>query len=59
MTKKISNEKPRIFDEMLEMALALQGHGLISKQDMAKMTLICQSPPMYISETVASKLDMK
>jgi putative transcriptional regulator len=54
MTKKISTQGHDIFDEMLEMAQALQGHALISKQDMAKMKLICQSPPEYTSENVMS-----
>ena len=52
----MSNKKPidqsRILDEMMEMARALQGHALISKQDMAKMKLICQTPPEYTSEKV-------
>ena len=38
--------------EMMEMAQALQGHALISKQDMAKMPLICQKPPAYTPENV-------
>jgi putative transcriptional regulator len=54
MASKKSTEETRIFDEMLEMAQALQGHALISKQDMAKMKLICQSPPEYTSENVMS-----
>ena len=52
----MSNKKPtdqsRILDEMMEMAQALQGHELISKQDMAKMKLLCQAPPEYTSEKV-------
>ena len=52
----MSNKKPidqsRILDEMMEMAQALQGHALISRQDMAKMKLICQTPPEYTSEKV-------
>ena len=52
----MSNKKPidqsRILDEMMEMARALQGHQLISRQDMAKMKLICQTPPEYTSEKV-------
>lgn len=47
MSNKKPTEKNRILDEMMEMAHALQGHELISKQDMAKMKLICQSPPEY------------
>ncbi len=54
MTKKASTQGHDIFDEMLEMAQALEGHALISKQDMAKMKLICQSPPEYTSENVMS-----
>jgi hypothetical protein len=37
MTKGNSTEETRIFDEALEMAQALQGHALISKQDMARL----------------------
>ena len=54
MTNKKPTEKNRILDEMMEMAQALQGHELISKQDMAKMKLICQSPPEYTAEKVAA-----
>ncbi len=54
MTKKRSTGEVRIFDEMLVMAQALEGHALISKQDMAKMKLICQSPPEYTSDKVVS-----
>ena len=39
---------------MLEMAQALQGHALIAKRDMAKMQLICQSPPDYNAENVTA-----
>lgn len=52
MSNKKSIEDHRILDEMLEMAGALQEHALISKQDMARMQLICQSPPQYTSEKV-------
>jgi putative transcriptional regulator len=54
MTKNKITEEHRIFDEMLEMAQALKGHALISKQDMAKMKLICQSPPEFTSDKVMS-----
>jgi putative transcriptional regulator len=47
-------EENRILDEMLEMANALHGHALISKPDMAKMKLICQSPPQYRPEDVTA-----
>lgn len=45
MSAKMANEGRCILEEMLEMT-----NVLISKQDMAKMKLICQSPPQYISE---------
>jgi putative transcriptional regulator len=54
MSNKKATEENRIFTEMLEMAQALQGHALISKQDMAKMQLICQRPPDYTSENVTA-----
>ncbi len=49
-----SEMENHILDEMLEMAQALQGQDLISKQDMAKMKLICETPPEYSSENVMS-----
>ena len=52
MSKKKPTNQNRVLDEMMEMAQALQGHELISKQDMAKMKLICQTPPEYTSEKV-------
>ncbi len=53
-TTGTTTEDSRILGEMLEMAQALQGHDLISKQDMAKMKLICETPPVYSSENVMS-----
>ena len=46
--------KNRVLDEMMEMAQALQTHDLISKQDMAKMKLICDVPPEYTPEQVTA-----
>ncbi len=54
MSNKKATEENRILTEMLEIARALQGHALISKQDMAKMQLICQRPPDYTSENVTA-----
>ncbi len=48
------DEDNRILNEMMEMANALHVHALITKQDMAKMKLICNSPPHYTSEKVTS-----
>jgi putative transcriptional regulator len=54
MTNQKTTDDSRILNEMLEMAHALQGHALITKQDMAKMNLLCQSPPEYTAENVTS-----
>lgn len=54
MTNKKTLEENRILNELLEMAQALQGHALITKQDMAKMNLLCQCPPEYTSEKVTA-----
>ena len=52
MSNRKTTEENRILSEMMEMAQALQGQALISKQDMARMNLICQHPPEYTSENV-------
>lgn len=54
MTARKTAEKNRVLDEMLEMAQSLQGHGLISKQDMVKMKLLCESPPQYTAVKVTA-----
>jgi hypothetical protein len=43
MTEGKSTEVTRIFDEMLEMAQALQGYALVSKQDMAKLLQLLEA----------------
>ncbi len=54
MTTKQPRGDSRILDEMLEMAEALQGHGLVSVQDMAKMKLWCVPPPHYAASKVTA-----
>ncbi len=54
MSNRKITEKNRVLSEMMEMALALQGHELISKQDFAKISLICKKPPEYTSEKVTA-----
>jgi putative transcriptional regulator len=54
MASKATDDKTRVLGEMLEMAQALAGHALISKQDMDKMQLICQQPPAYTCEKVTA-----
>ena len=54
MTLNKPAAKNRVLDEMMEMAQALQTHDLISRQDMAKMKLICEVPPEYTPEKVTA-----
>ena len=54
MVRKTRTAKSRVLDEMMEMAQALQAHALISKQDMAKMQLLCEAPPVYTPERVTA-----
>lgn len=53
MLNKKQTDSNRVLDEMMEMAQALQGHELISKNDMTKMKLLCQRPPEYTPAKVA------
>ena len=52
-TTKTHSAKNRVLEEMMEMARALQTHALISKQDMAKMKLICEAPPARAPDKLA------
>lgn len=52
LEKRASKPANPILDDMLEMAAALEPHGLISKHDMTKMKLLCESPPAYTAENV-------
>lgn len=54
MSRTKPTDGDRILSEMMEMAQLLHGQQLISKQDMAKMNLICQSPPEYTPERVTA-----
>lgn len=47
------SEDRRMLDEMLEMAGALDVHGLITKSDMVQMRGLCQKPPVYTPRKVA------
>jgi putative transcriptional regulator len=51
---KPRSDSRRVLDEMMEMANALQSHELISRQDMAKMKLLCEAPPEYSPERVTA-----
>lgn len=51
MTKTAKNSD-RIASEMMEMALALSKHDLLSKDDMSQMKALCEPPPVYTADTV-------
>ena len=55
MSKKTTDRDNRVLDEMMEMAAALNTHGLITKQDMTRMKTLCmEKPPVYTSDKVVS-----
>lgn len=47
------SEDSRMLDEMLEMANALDAHGLITKPNLMQIRGLCQKPPVYTSSKVA------
>lgn len=51
--KSLVSEDRRMLDEMLEMAGALDAHGLITKPDMLQIRSLCQKPPAYTPRKVA------
>lgn len=51
--KQPKSENQRMLDEMLEMADALEAHGLITKPDMVQIRGLCQKPPVFTSRKVA------
>lgn len=51
--KPAVNEDRRMLDEMLEIAGALDAHGLITKPDMVQIRGLCQKPPVYTPRKVA------
>jgi putative transcriptional regulator len=54
MSKKIITEEKRVLEELLEMALALDDHGLLTKHDLGKMKALCiERPPVFTPKKVA------
>lgn len=51
---KTDPESDRISAELLEMALALSSHSLITQQEFAEIKVLCEKPPLYMAETVAA-----
>jgi len=46
MTKKTANN-PRVLAELLETAADLGAYGLLSKQDLLRMKILCAETPVY------------
>jgi len=51
--KQPGGEDHRMLDEMMQMAGALDAHGLITKPDMAQIKALCQKPPIFTPQRVA------
>ncbi|MBA5686283.1 helix-turn-helix domain-containing protein [Rugamonas apoptosis] len=50
--KSRDNEKQRVLHELLQTALDLSQHGLLSKSDMVAIRGMCEIPPAYTPERV-------
>ena len=48
MTRKVANKNSRVLDEIMEMAAALDSHGLTTKQDMARLKALGVGTPQII-----------
>ncbi len=53
-TQLARSEEQRMLDEMLDMAQALDRHGVISKPDLLQMQGLCSKPPVYTPTRVAT-----
>lgn len=53
MTKKTAESK-RVLAELLETAAGLGAYGLLSKQDMLRLKILCAEPPTYAPERVVT-----
>ena len=47
-----STEKNRVLRELLETAIDLKAHGLLSKPEMARINALCEEPPAYTPDKV-------
>jgi putative transcriptional regulator len=54
MRKTDADEKRRVLSELLETAADLSAHGLLSKQQLAEMKVLCAPPPSYSPTKVQS-----
>jgi putative transcriptional regulator len=51
---KRSSEEARMLRELLETAEDLNGYGVMSKTNMAKVRALCAEPPVYTPDRVVS-----
>lgn len=48
-----STEKSRVLRELLETAIDLKTHGLLSNPEMARMNALCEKPPSHKKDPAA------
>jgi len=51
---KIANKTDRVAAELLETALALSKHDLLSAQEFNQVKALCEPPPLYTADKVTS-----
>ena len=51
---KRNSEDERMLQELLETATRLNAYGVMTKQDMVRINLLCQAPPEYTPDRVVS-----
>ena len=49
----ISRPRDRVLDEMMEMAVGLRRHGVLSGEDILQIRALCEPPPEYTPGKVA------
>ena len=49
---KRNSEDERMLQELLETATGLNAYGVMTKQDMTRINLLCQAPPEYTPDRV-------
>ena len=49
---KAIDSSDRVANELLETALALSKHGLLSVQELSQVKVLCSPPPIYTAEKV-------
>lgn len=52
--KRKDPEEARLLRELLETAVALDSHGLMSKPSMSRIKALCEPPPAYSADQVVA-----